>query len=294
MSQITADIILKDHFRNKEVFADLINGIIFDGKQVLKPHLLDDYDSDMSSVIDNDKLPISIKRMRDIIYSFKHDGVYMLSAVENQSTVDQFMPLRVLIYDALCYLQQLRRYEHQDKESRVNPFKLIPVYTIVIYYGDNKWSGPTTLHSMMNIPKQFMKFLNNWKIIIVNVDEIDYHKFRNKDNYYFFKYLQKLHKWNSTLEDLKELFISKNVALLLAATLKDNNILNIVNNNEGDEINMCQSFERFKENSIKEGKEIALLDSIKNLMETLGLNVKEAMDALKIPNDKRDRLIELI
>lgn len=226
----------------------------------------------------------------------------MLSAVENQSTVDQFMPLRILIYDALCYLQQLHLYEYQDKESRVNPFKLIPVYTIVIYYGDNKWSGPTTLQSMMNIPKQFMKFLNNWKIIIVNVDEIDYHKFRNKDNYYFFKYLQKLHKWNSNLEDLKELFISKHVGLLLAATLKDNNILNIINNNEGDEINMCQSFERFKENSINEGKEIgkeegeinALLSSIKNLMETLGFNVKEAMDALKIPNDKRDRLVELI
>ena len=38
---------------------------------------------------------------------------------------------------------------------------------------------------------------------------------------------------------------------------------------------------------IEKGKEQTLLESIKNLMETLNLNVQQAMDALKIPKEEQ-------
>ena len=46
---------------------------------------------------------------------------------------------------------------------------------------------------------------------------------------------------------------------------------------------MCKAMEDLREESIKRGEEAALLRSIKNLMQTLGLSADKAMNALMIP-----------
>lgn len=53
---------------------------------------------------------------------------------------------------------------------------------------------------------------------------------------------------------------------------------------------MCKIIEDLQNESKKE----TLLDSIRNLMETLDLTVQQAMDALKIPVDKQDEYRPLI
>ena len=46
-----------------------------------------------------------------------------------------------------------------------------------------------------------------------------------------------------------------------------------------------------REEGRKEGAEIATLNSIKNLMETLEISVEKAMDLEKIPTEERERYL---
>ena len=40
-----------------------------------------------------------------------------------------------------------------DGEQVIKPDELIPVITIVVYYGEKSWDGAASLHEMLNIPK---------------------------------------------------------------------------------------------------------------------------------------------
>lgn len=259
MNDFKADPILKDYLNKKNIFIDIINNIIYNGSSTININDIQDYDTDMSSVID-DKLLKGINRNHDIIYHTTINGAYMLISIENQSTVDKLMPLRVLMYDALCYQQQLRRYNSKSNKQ----FKLIPTHTIVMYYGDTDWNSPKSLLEMMEVPEGFKKRLNNWKIDVVLAKDLDYDKFKEKDNYNFFKYLQTLYNWNGDLNSLKDVVISRNVAILLAAVAGNKDILEIVKETKGDEINMCQSIDLFEARALNKGK----INTILQLLQT--------------------------
>lgn len=267
MSTISADPILKDHLKKKEIFADIVNNILYDGKQVLDPDSLENYDTDMSTLF-NTTHPFSINRNRDIITKANINGIYMLIAIENQSTIDPLMPLRVLMYDALSYHQQYRQFQSLKRFNSKLSFELLPVHTIVIYYGEGDWTGPKSLLEMMNIPENIKKFLNNWIIHIVDVKNLSYHKFRDKENYDFFKYLQRLYKWNGNLESLKDMVVSKDVATLLAAVAGNTKILEIVKHSKGDEVDMCRSIDLFEARAIKNGEKNGTLNTLLKLLQS--------------------------
>lgn len=145
-------------------------------------------------------------------------------SIENQTTIDPHMPLRALVYDTLSYHQQYRRYQ----PSKRNNSKVVLIHTIVIYYGDALYKGPKSLLEMMKIPKEIIKKLNNWRIDIVDIKELDYDKFRDRENYDFIKYLQQLYRWNGKLEKLSDMVVSRNIAILLAAIAGNKKILDII------------------------------------------------------------------
>ena len=57
---------------------------------------------------------------------------------------------------------------------------------------------------------------------------------------------------------------------------------------------MCKIIEDLFAEDLAEGKKETLLDSIRNLMETMKWSAEQAMDALKIPVDKQDEYRPLI
>ena len=58
---------------------------------------------------------------------------------------------------------------------------------------------------------------------------------------------------------------------------------------EGREEGRKEGREEGRKEGRKEGKEMANLDSIKNLMETLEISAEKAMDSLKIPSEDREK-----
>lgn len=63
---------------------------------------------------------------------------------------------------------------------------------------------------------------------------------------------------------------------------------------EKGRINMCEGLRELMADSKAEGREETLLNSIKNLMETLKLTAEQAMDALKIPDDDRKKYVSML
>ena len=92
------DRVSKWFFRDNERYADLLNGLIYDGNQIIKADDLEEVNVELNERI---KTQISEERRRDLLKQCKKNGVvYALYGAEMQSTVDETMPLRVMNYDA--------------------------------------------------------------------------------------------------------------------------------------------------------------------------------------------------
>lgn len=241
----------------------------------------------MAALFDLDS-PYSINRNRDIIAKAALHGIYMLIAIENQTTIGPHMPLRVLVYDTLSYHQQYRRYQSSKRNNSKVVLKLLPVHTIVIYYGDALYKGPKSLLEMMKIPKEIIKKLNNWRIDIVDIKELDYDKLRDRENYDFIKYLQQLYRWNGKLEKLSDMVVSRNVAILLAAIAGNKKILDIIKKTKGETIDMCRSIDLFEAQALKNGTLSTLLKQFQAKLGSLSPQTKNNIENCSI--EKLDQL----
>ena len=74
--KLSPDIVLKNYRNNNEQFADLFNGALFDGEQIIKADELVDVDTEESTILENKKYAESIKASRDNIKIRKRSTVY--------------------------------------------------------------------------------------------------------------------------------------------------------------------------------------------------------------------------
>lgn len=109
-----------------DVFADIVNGLLFHGQDVVREQDLTDAQS--FSIYKADGKHLS--QDRDVA-KYWQKGQIRLSFIgmENQTQPDSRMPVRVINYDAAAYRAQLR----DDV-----PDELYPVVTLVLYFGTEK------------------------------------------------------------------------------------------------------------------------------------------------------------
>ncbi|MCI6497375.1 MAG: Rpn family recombination-promoting nuclease/putative transposase [Lachnospiraceae bacterium] len=152
------DIAEKILMDNDDVFADVVNGLIFDGKPIIE-------EINLSNVKDKSQYKISGKiheQERDVAKVIECDGVkVMYVGIENQTDIDADETIRVIGYDVTSYRGQLLG-ENEKK---------YPVITLVLYFGERKWSRNKTLYETLNILDNIKPFVNDYKI---NVFEIAY------------------------------------------------------------------------------------------------------------------------
>ena len=180
------DIALKEYWRDEEHFADLYNAVLFGGKQIILPQDLAEGDADVSHVLECEKAVANIKAFRDIIkiakHSKKHGVTLAILGIENQELVHYAMPLRVMEYDAYSYKKQYEELAGQYADSaertddeRLSKMrktdKLVPVITIVIYYGERPWDGAKSLKEMLKLPAGMEVYVNDYPMHLVEIRE---------------------------------------------------------------------------------------------------------------------------
>lgn len=152
--------------QDKSRYADLFNGIVFQGEHVISADMLEP-DSERYVLREGDVKEAVWElnsRFRDLKMRLKCGGHMAVVAVENQEDVDFTMPLRMMEYDSLEYRKQVKEIESEksmrQKEQGKKPCtwstrlnsedKLQPVYGLCLYHGTEEWDGPVSLKDMMN------------------------------------------------------------------------------------------------------------------------------------------------
>ena len=240
INKVTSDSACRTFLSNDVNFASFINVVVFEGEQLIRPENLVRYENDTAFIINDSKRIEDKKRRRDIVVKSDINGIYCILGVEHQSSVDQAMVVRCAIYEMLEYLKQLENKEYK---------RLVPQIMVVFYTGPKKWNVPVKLSDYFEIPEELKKYFNDWKIILVDVKEMDTSKISDEQTRYFIEAIQAMYK--GSYEDLKRLKRMKKENFLYAAIITGS-IDQVENVLEGDEIDMCEGMERMAEGFRKE------------------------------------------
>ena len=242
LNKLTADGACRTVFSNDVSFASFYNAAIFEGKQIIHPDRLVRYENDISFIINDSKRAEDKKRRRDIVVKSDINGIYCLLGIEHQSSIDETMVIRCGIYEMLEYLKQAENKEYK---------RLVPQIIVVLYTGPKKWNSPVKLSDYFEIPEELKKYFNDWKIILVDVKEMDTSKIKDEQTRYFIEAIQAMYKGDYIKLHQKRKMNTNNLIYAAIITGSLDMIKDIV---EGDEMDMCEGMERMAEGFRSEGR----------------------------------------
>jgi predicted transposase/invertase (TIGR01784 family) len=104
-------------------------------------------------------------RESDVIYEIKSNGqsTYIYLLIEFQSTVDRFMALRMASYVFQFY---------QEVQKTTKCTTLQPVFPILIYNGNDKWTAPDNFRKLLAKSEIPTKYLPEFRYYKVAINEI--------------------------------------------------------------------------------------------------------------------------
>ena len=181
------DVLEKKLLMFNDVFADFVNGIMFDGKDVVKEGELVDLSGWSHYKGDDSKHRF---QDRDVVKLWKKENVVIsLIGIENQDIPDEDMVFRVISYDGASYRTQLVEKERRKRKKKVDKvaeksaekLDIFPVITFVIYYGEEEWKHETTLHKRLNLDSELKHYVSDYSINLIDLKKLsedDINKFK--------------------------------------------------------------------------------------------------------------------
>ena len=149
-----------------DVFSDIVNVLLFDGKDVVDENSLIDTPTKSMMKIDG-KVH---SQDRDVAKYWQNSRINIaLFGFENQTLPDKLMPLRVISYDGFEYGRQVRkRYRYKTK---------YPVITLVLYLGHQKrWNYPINILDIVKVDDRLKPFVNDYRINLFEIAYLDEEK----------------------------------------------------------------------------------------------------------------------
>ena len=266
------------YLNREEILADLYNGCLCGGKQVVTIKTLGE-----AQRVYRTK-SVQPRRERDIIRVF-HDGdTQVFLAVETQNDPHLTMPFRCMEYDVLEYARQLRELKRENEgqlrggteylSGVKRTDRLIPVITIVLYHGEKPWDAPRKLSEMMELGKlnpALKELFQEYQIHIFSVSELNEELFqthlreliglmkcrRDKQamQRYCRKHADRIRKMDSATYDM--------VCTMLNLDTLQEKKEEYKNREEQEEYNMCKAMEEWAAESREEGRLIGLAEGEK-------------------------------
>ena len=115
-----ADIAVKNWLGDRERFADLFNGTIFGGKQIILPEELEDMDRETDIIItDKEQKERGVQRFRDLVKLWNRDIFLVVLVCEIQDKTHYAMPVRNMLQDSLSYMDQIRGLWRRRRSGKV-------------------------------------------------------------------------------------------------------------------------------------------------------------------------------
>ena len=192
------DVRLKEFWRQNDHFADLINAVVFHGRQRITPDMLIEQDTDISGVVSFPEYEETLRRNHDVVKKLALDTEFQVWSVENHKKAHFAMPLRTMIYDAMGYLKEYKELAKKRNQARAagrlrgetseeflsgigKGDRLHPQLSIVLYYGEERWDGPLRLKDMMPpFPCGTEALFFDYGINLVQIIDSEHYSFHNE------------------------------------------------------------------------------------------------------------------
>ena len=317
------DTVTKEYMKRNDIFADAVNFYVFGGQQVVRPEQLRELDTTEIVVpYGADSAGEPEQRYRDVLKSLiammDDHAAYLILGIENQGEIHYAMPVKNLLYDAINYAKQVQKAANSHREVKdaqgknrgefLSGFykedRLLPVITLVILWSPEAWDGPMSLHEMFLVQdERILSLVPDYKIHLITPSGLSD---------------QELDKFHTSLREVLSLIKYANDKEGMERTIQKNghklrieeiHVLNRCINmklelKDGEEeVELCKAWKDMKKEVAEETakrveaettkrveaatKDSTLLESLRNLMESLHMPADQAMEILRVPESKR-------
>lgn len=172
------DLHLKRYLSDKRRFADLINGFVGEGEELIKSTDLVEKGSQSEST--------RTQKYRDRLFKAAFGVNFMVIGIEGQEKPHYLMPVRCMNYDSMEYERQTINRRREVKEMKgllpeewLSGFRkqdrLKPCVTLVLFFGEN-WDSAKSLHELLDfaeIPRKLRDMVNDYRVHILEIQKIN-------------------------------------------------------------------------------------------------------------------------
>ena len=242
------DITQKMLERYNDVFADIVNVLLFNGKRIVDEDVLIDTPVDSALKLDGE----IHSQYRDVAKYWKNSQINIaLFGLENQTVPDKLMPMRVIGYDGAEYKKQVL------EENRYK--KKYPVITLVLYMGyERNWKYSNSLLELLEVDEKLKPYVSDYKINVFEIAFLDKEKIDlfKSDFRMLADYLYQMRTSNSYKGDESDIKHVDEILMLMSAMSGFENVENIIKvAHERKVNNMKGFFELAEEKGLELGRE---------------------------------------
>jgi len=271
----TIDTVTKEFISDNEIFADVVNFLVFGGRKVVTPDSLVEMDSTSVAVpygTECSGTPVQKERdvVKNVTCKMYSDMVFAIVGIENQTNINYAMPVRNMLYDALTYTGQVEKAGKSYRKEKVKlsgeeflshfrkDDKLIPVITLVINFSPDKWDAPMSLHEMIDFKSDELKeFVQDYRINVIEPASLTKEQLKKfttgfREVMECIKYSEDMYAMQQALAENDRF---KNLDRKTSNVMRYCSKLKIDFEIDEEEFDMCKAFEDYKDLGIEIGTE---------------------------------------
>ena len=288
-----AEKLLADY---SDVFADIVNVLLFDGRDEVSEYDLVETKVKSQYKADDSRLH---EQERDVANILKKDNVkIVLLGLENQTAIDADMPLRCLAYDGASYRSQM-----MDKNT-----DRYPVITIVLHFGMDRWDKSRNLSETVHVPETWKPYFNDYHAHIFEIAYLSPEQVKMFKSDFgivadYFVQKRMTGDYIGSSENIRHI----DEVMKLLAVFADKRFMDsmVISSSKRRPKNMCEVLDRIEEKGRTEGRieghkqgfeqgmEIGILKGqIIMLSDTFGYSDKEIANTLNIPVSKVNNVLK--
>ena len=301
------DVVTIEYFEDPSRFADLINGFVFLGEQVVLPEDITELNRVLTRIWRRAGWLRAQMMIRDLAKQVRIGVGAVIIAVENQSDIHYAMPVRIMNADGATYEAQWKKQKRKHRLTRklktseflsgiTKEEKPIPCLTIVIYFGEEPWDGPKNLKDMLDLetlPPQIRELVADYPVNLLEVRRLPHLEYFRTDIQYVFGLLQNtgssrglqqyVEAHREQFENLEE---DAYDVISMMSHSKELKLVKNDNRNEKGGINMCKAIQDLITEGVAQCVENGTLSAVHALMENMNITSEKALSLLNIPKEE--------
>ena len=247
-----------------DVFADIINVLVYQGEEVVKPEELRTTNIRSQYKASDDVLH---EEERDTLKEWNNKkGFKVLFGIENQTIKDKKMPVRIIAYDGASYRSQMLKKGAKE---------FCKVITLILHFGDNQWKDDKELREVINQESVNEELFQNYKLNVFDIAYLTEEQIKmfQSDFGIIADYFVKRRKGYKTIENHKQIKHVDEMLKFMRIFAEDERFLQLDIKKDGKgEVTMCTILDNAINKGIEQGIERGI---------TQGENLKLIMQVQK-------------